>query len=99
MAGYIEGCRMTLDPANLAEAIDVLRKHLHLSEEVARRSDEGLVEPGYGLSRDCRLDMAGMRNVLALRAEMQGQWGGKAPAPERYLELGYYEQAHQLVTR
>lgn len=98
LAAYIEGCRMTLDPANRAEVIGVLRKRLNLTEEVARRSYEGLVEPGYGLARDCRLDMAGMRNVLTLRAEMQGQWGGQAPSPERYLELAPYERAFKLVT-
>jgi hypothetical protein len=37
--------------------------------------------------------MDGFRNVLALRAEMQGAWGGKAPAPDRYIDLSYYQRA------
>ena len=37
--------------------------------------------------------MEGFRNVLALRAEMEGQWGGRAPAPDKYLDLSYYERA------
>jgi hypothetical protein len=37
--------------------------------------------------------MQGFRNVLALRAEIEGSWGGKAPGPERYLDLGYYDRA------
>jgi hypothetical protein len=37
--------------------------------------------------------MAGFRNVLALRAEIEGSWGGTAPAPDRYVDLKYYEKA------
>jgi NitT/TauT family transport system substrate-binding protein len=98
LAAYIEGCRMTLDPANRAEVIAVLRKRLNLSEEVASRSYEGLIQPGYGLARDCRFDMAGFRNALALRAEIEGQWGGVAPEPGKYLELGYFERALKFAS-
>jgi hypothetical protein len=31
--------------------------------------------------------------VLQLRAEIEGQWGGNPPAPEKYLDLSYYEKA------
>jgi hypothetical protein len=37
--------------------------------------------------------------VLALRAEIEGQWGGRAPAPEKYIDLGYYDRAMNLVER
>jgi ABC-type nitrate/sulfonate/bicarbonate transport system substrate-binding protein len=93
LAAYIEGCRMTFDPSNRAEVIAVLRQRLNLTQEVANLSYEGLIQPGYGLSRDCRFDMAGFRNALALRAEIEGQWGGIPPEPSKYLELGYYERA------
>jgi ABC-type nitrate/sulfonate/bicarbonate transport system substrate-binding protein len=93
LAAYIEGCRMTLDPANRAEVIAVLRKRLNLTADVAARSYEGLIQPGYGLARDCGFDMEGFRNALALRAEIEGQWGGVAPEPGKYLELGYFERA------
>jgi ABC-type nitrate/sulfonate/bicarbonate transport system substrate-binding protein len=99
LAAYIEGCRLTTDPANRDLVISVLRKRLNLTADVASRSYEGLIEPGYGLSRDCRLDMAGFRNALALRAEIEGQWGGVAPAPDRYLDLGYFERAMHFVGR
>lgn len=98
LAAYIEGCRMTLDPANRAEVIAVLRKRLNLTEEVASRSYEGLIQPGYGLARDCRFDMDGFRNALALRAEIEGQWGGVAPEPGKYLELGYFERALKFAS-
>jgi ABC-type nitrate/sulfonate/bicarbonate transport system substrate-binding protein len=99
LAAYIEGCRLTTDPGNRELVIAVLRKRLNLTADVASRSYEGLIEPGYGLSRDCRLDMAGFRNALALRAEIEGQWGGVAPAPDRYLDLGYFERAMHFVGR
>ena len=39
----------------------------------------------------------GFRNALALRAEIEGQWGGKPPAPDRFVDLGYYERAMALA--
>ena len=29
----------------------------------------------------------------ALRAEMEGQWGGQPPAPERFVDLSLYNRA------
>ena len=48
---------------------------------------------GSGLAPDARLSMDGFRNVLAIRAEMENMWGGKPPAPDKYLDLSYYERA------
>jgi hypothetical protein len=31
--------------------------------------------------------------LLKLRAEIEGQWGGTAPAPDKYLDLSYYDKA------
>ena len=45
------------------------------------------------LARDAKLDVEGLRNVLALRAESTGQLGRVPPPPEKYLELGPYERA------
>ena len=49
--------------------------------------------PGFGLAPDAHFETDGFRTVLALRAEIEGQWGGKPPPPEKYLDLGYYERA------
>ena len=35
----------------------------------------------------------------ALRAEIESQWGGKAPAPDKYFDLQYYERALKLLAR
>ena len=58
-----------------------------------------MTDPKFGLARDARFDMQGFRNVLALRAEIEGSWGGKPPAPERYVDLSYYENALKKISR
>ena len=50
-------------------------------------------DPAEGMAKDAQLDMAGFRNVLKLRAEIEGQWGGKPPSPEKYIDLSYYDRA------
>ncbi len=43
--------------------------------------------------------MDGFRNVLAMRAELQGAWGGKPPAPDKYVDFAYYERALAAIGR
>ena len=98
IAAYIQATRMALDPANRAQAIDLLAARLKQPAALAARTyDEALVVPRFGLAPDARLDLEGLRAVLALRAELEGQWGGVAPAPERYYDTGYYERALKAV--
>jgi hypothetical protein len=35
--------------------------------------------------------------VLALRAEIEGQWDGKAAEPDKFLDLSIYERALKRV--
>jgi ABC-type nitrate/sulfonate/bicarbonate transport system substrate-binding protein len=93
LAAYVESLRIAMDPANRAEAAAVLAKRLKLDPKVAEQTIEQLMIPGFGLAPDARFDMEGFRTVLALRAEIEGQWGGKPPAPDKYLDLGYYDRA------
>ena len=37
--------------------------------------------------------MEGFKNVLKLRAEIEGQWAGNPPPPEKYVDLSYYNRA------
>jgi hypothetical protein len=37
--------------------------------------------------------MPGFQNVLALRAEIEGQWGGKAPDAAKFIDLNAYQRA------
>jgi len=93
IAGYIQGVRWAVSPANKDAAVKLLSERLKVTPEVAARTWDILSDPKTGLSRDGRFDMPGFRNVLALRAEIEGSWGGKPPAPERYVDLSYYEKA------
>jgi ABC-type nitrate/sulfonate/bicarbonate transport system substrate-binding protein len=93
IAAYVESVRIATAPANRAEASALLAKRFKLDAKVAEQTMDALLTPGFGLAPDARFDMEGFRTVLALRAEIEGQWGGKAPAPDKYLDLSYYERA------
>ncbi len=93
LAAYIESTRRALAPENRGEATRLLATNLQQSESVVAQTLEILLLPAAGLSIDARFDRAGFREVLALRAEVEGQWGGKAPAPERYYDLSWYQRA------
>jgi ABC-type nitrate/sulfonate/bicarbonate transport system substrate-binding protein len=90
---YAEGLRWALAPANRDAAIAMLVAELKLPADIARESYDIVAHPVTGFARDAKVDMEGFRNVLKLRAEVEGQWGGNPPPPERYLDLSYYERA------
>lgn len=90
---YIEGLRWATAPANRAAAIALMAEKLRVEPDVAQKAYEIAAAPGTGLARDAALDLAGLQNVLAIRAETEGQWGGIAPDPRRYLDLSHYERA------
>ena len=98
LAAYIEATRMALDPANRVQSIELIAARLKQDPKVAARTyDEALLQPRFGIVPDAKLDLEGMRAVLVLRAEIEGQWGGVAPPVERYVDTGYYERALKLV--
>jgi ABC-type nitrate/sulfonate/bicarbonate transport system substrate-binding protein len=90
---YIEGLRWAMAPSNSAEAIELLAKGLNIPHDMAARSYAVAADRDNGFMTDARIDMAGFRNVLKLRAELHGDWGGVPPAPETYVDLTYYERA------
>jgi ABC-type nitrate/sulfonate/bicarbonate transport system substrate-binding protein len=89
---YVEGLRWAIDRANAEAAMELLKDNLQIEETVARDAYKIATAPG-GFATDARVDRAGLQNVLRLRAEVEGQWGGVAPAPERYLDLSFYQRA------
>src|SRR5438876_117247 len=93
IAALIEGYRWAVSPANREAGTKILVERLKVTPEVAARTWDLMTDRKFGLARDARFDMQGFRNVLALRAEIEGSWGGKPPAPERYVDLSYYENA------
>src|SRR5688572_13976749 len=97
LAALIESTRWAVAPANKAAAVKMLVERFKLQPEVASRTWDLLSDPKFGLATDARFDLAGFRNVLALRAEIEGDWGGKAPDPGRYIDLGYYDRALKKI--
>jgi ABC-type nitrate/sulfonate/bicarbonate transport system substrate-binding protein len=93
---YVEGLRWALAPANSEKAVGLLAASLRLAPDVARDAFAVAAAPG-GFAGDAKVDLAGLQNVLRLRAEVEGQWGGVAPAPERYLDLSYYAKALEAL--
>jgi ABC-type nitrate/sulfonate/bicarbonate transport system substrate-binding protein len=98
LAAYVEAARWVRDPAHRAESVALLASEHKLQTEIAERTYRALVDPAFGFTPDARFDPEGFRNLLALRAEVEGK--AAAPtAPERYVDLGYYERAMRLVGR
>ena len=96
LAAYIEALRWSLDPTNHTEAVAMLVDKLKLPQDMAEKSLKLIAEPGFGFARDAKFDMAGFKNVLALRAEVEG---GKAADPARYIDLSYYDRAMKVVNK
>jgi ABC-type nitrate/sulfonate/bicarbonate transport system substrate-binding protein len=96
LAAYVESLRWVRDPANRAEAIGLLVSEQKLAWDIAERTYEQLIDPAFGFTPDARFDMEGFRNMMALRAEVEGK---TTAAPERYLDFSYYERAMKLVGR
>lgn len=99
LAAYIESVRWVRAPPNKAASIAILVDKLKLSSREAERTYELLLDPAFGFTPDAAFDREGFKNVLALRAELERKAGADVPPPERYLDLGYYQRAMQLVGR
>ena len=50
-----------------------------------------------GFTPDAKFDVGGFHNMLALRAEIERKADTEAVAPERYVDLHYYDQAMKRV--
>ena len=93
LAAYIEGQRLVMNPAHRAQMIDLLVRSFKLDAVAAAGTYDALLTPGAGLAPDARFNTEGFQTVLAIRAEMEGMWGGTPPAPAKYLDLSFYDQA------
>ena len=97
IAAQIQATRWAVAPANKEAAAKMLVERFKLQPAVALRTWELLADPKFGLATDAKFDEAGFRNVLSLRAEIEGSWGGKAPPADRYVDLSFYEKAVQKL--
>lgn len=91
--GYIAALDWLFDPANRAEAIAILRKNVpSMSEQLAIRSYDVLLDPKHGFTGKAQLSVAGLQTVLALRSQY-GQPQKTLTDPARYSDPSYYRRA------
>jgi ABC-type nitrate/sulfonate/bicarbonate transport system substrate-binding protein len=93
LKAIIEGRRWLLDAANKDAAIQLLMDRLKLSRDFAAKCYAVVIDPVDGFAKDGAFNMQGFKNVLSLRAEIEGEWGGTPPAPDKYIDLSYYKAA------
>jgi len=86
----VESLRWVRRLENQTECVSILMDKLKIDRDVAERTYRLLVDPVRGFTPDAAFDTEGFRNLLALRAEIEG---GSAPQPEKYLDLSYYRRA------
>jgi len=93
LSACIEAQRWLLNPANKPQVIDLLAAQYHLAPEIAAEDyDISMTHPG-GFAKDAQFDLHGFENVLKLRAEVEGQWGGHPPSPDNYYDPSFYQAA------
>jgi ABC-type nitrate/sulfonate/bicarbonate transport system substrate-binding protein len=91
--GYLGGLEWLFEPTNKNAAILLLRSKLpNMTEHLASKSYDILLDPQNGFSKKAALDLEGVRTVLSLRSEY-GNPRKYLSDPSKYLELKYYEMA------
>jgi ABC-type nitrate/sulfonate/bicarbonate transport system substrate-binding protein len=93
LAAVIEAQRWLMDPANKQQVINLWIQEFHLAPEIAAATYDAAINHPGGFAKDAALDIAGFKNVLKLRAEIEGQWEGHPPGVEKYYDPSYYKEA------
>lgn len=93
LAGYVEAQRWLIASTNKGEVLELFRKQADLSPDLAEEDYALNIASAGGYQKDARFDRAGFKNVLSLRAEIEGTWHGKPPAPDKYYDPSYFENA------
>ena len=99
LAAYVEALRWVRNPAHRGEVVRLLAEKLNLSPNAAARTYTLLVDPAFGFTPDAKFDPVGFGNMLNLRTEFERRGDAAAPAPERYVDLSYYERALRTLPR
>jgi ABC-type nitrate/sulfonate/bicarbonate transport system substrate-binding protein len=95
LAGYLHAQRWTRDPANKDAVIAALTRGSNpdAARQTYERAFSGRADP------EPKFDVEAFRNSLALRAEIEGTWGGKPPEPERYYDLSHLQKALERLRK
>jgi ABC-type nitrate/sulfonate/bicarbonate transport system substrate-binding protein len=93
--GYLSGLDWLFEATNKNEAILLLRSKLpNMSEHLASKSYDILLDPKSGFSKKAEINLEGVRTVLSLRSEY-GNSHEYLNDPSKYMELIYYEMARR----
>lgn len=93
LSAIIEAQRWLMAPENKQQVVELMIKEMHLAPEVGLQTYESFMSRPGGYEKNAAFDLDGFKNVLKLRAEIEGSWGGKPPAPEKYYDASYYLEA------
>jgi NitT/TauT family transport system substrate-binding protein len=96
IAANIEAQRWLMDPANKDKVIALFTSDRQ-SPEIAAATYERQMHGLNGWTKDAQFDVEGFKNVLKIRADVEGSWGGKPPAPEKFYDASYYQKALKFV--
>jgi ABC-type nitrate/sulfonate/bicarbonate transport system substrate-binding protein len=90
---YAQAIDWLYDPANREDAIRILRNNLpDMSPELAQQSYRELVDTQDGFYRNAKVNLDGLRTVLALRSRY-AQPPKKLSDPMKYYDPSYYNEA------
>ena len=93
LSAIIQAQRWLMAPENKPQVIELMTAQMRLAPDVAAESYASLMTRPGGFAKDAAFDLQGFQNVLKLRAEVEGSWGGHPPAPEKYYDATYYNEA------
>ena len=91
--GYVAAIDWLYDRSNRDEAVRLLRKNLpQMSQELAERSYDELLDPEDGFFRQGRMDMEGLKTVLDLRSRY-GKPAKLLGDPMKYYDPAFHAAA------
>ena len=94
--GYVEAIDWLYDRVNREAAVQILRKNLpQMSQDLAERSYDELLDPQDGFFRQGRMDMEGLKTVLDLR-NRYGKPAKLLDDPMKYYDPAFHAAAIAL---
>ena len=94
LAAYIEGLRWSIDPKNRSAAIELITQRMEIDPDIAEQCYQQISDLKAGFAKDAKIDLAGMENVLALRAGYSGKAVGNV---SHYVDESFYSDAIALL--
>jgi ABC-type nitrate/sulfonate/bicarbonate transport system substrate-binding protein len=89
---YVEATQWCFDASNRAACLALLATHNGLDWRAAENTLDALLDSDYGLYPRAAVNLAGLKSVLGLRAEM-GFLKPPLPPIGKYFDRSYYERA------